>query len=315
MYDDLNQKNFNILGNYKQELGVEHNIWPAIGAIAGIGGAIFGAIGSSRQESAQRSQIDAANRAARQQYDFDKKEINRTNKYRQESLKINKQNFEEQRAYQQATQDLNWQRQQYLQDFQYNNAKRAFAKSEENYLAQLALNKEALGRAYSDSQQDLNEVAIGQAFDKQDLNLRTMANAGQAQMGQAGNNMMSAIQAASAAKGRDLAVMNANLLSAVKQTGRDMGDARLDYLAANQRADAQRLLRPEMMDDIPKPLLLPDRVWQDPYELKPGPEPIDGIYTGPGIWGTLAQAAGGLSEVNWSAFGNNNNFQPRNNFF
>tara|TARA_B100000073_G_scaffold234124_1_gene195684 strand:- start:1016 stop:1957 length:942 start_codon:yes stop_codon:yes gene_type:complete len=310
-------KNFNILEESIQELGIEMTFDPftAIGAVAGIGSAIFGAVGSSRQESAQRQQVRNANKAAKQQYKFDKREIDRTNRYRQESLMINKQNFANQRAYQKASQDLNWQRQQYLQDFQYNTAKRAFAKSEENYLAQIGLNKKALGRAYSDSQQGLNEFITGQAFDKQDLNLRTMANAGQAQMGQAGNNMMSAIQAASAAKGRDLAVMNASLMSAINQTGRDMGDARLDYMAANQRADAQRLLRPEMMADIPKPLDIPERIWQDPYELRPGPEPIDGIYTGPGIWGTLSQAAGGLSEVNWSAFGNNSGFQPRNNFF
>tara|TARA_Y100000768_G_C23989945_1_gene691705 strand:+ start:182 stop:1117 length:936 start_codon:yes stop_codon:yes gene_type:complete len=308
-------KNFNILDESIQELGIEMTFDPlsAVGAVVGIGSAIFGGIGQSKQESAQRSQIDNANDAAKQRYKFDKEEAKRTNKYRQESLKINRQNFANQRAYQQATQDLNWQRQQYLQDFQYNTAKRAFAKSEENYLAQIGLNKQALGRAYSDSQQNLNEFITGQAFDKQDLNLRTMANAGQAQMGQAGNNMMSAIQSASAAKGRDLAVMNASLMSAIDQSGRDMGDARLDYMAANQRADAERMLRPEMMDDIPKPLLTPERIWQDPYEVKVGPEPIDSIYTGPGIWGTLSQAAGGLSEVNWSAFGNN--MSPSTNLF
>ena len=297
-------KNFNILDELLQESGVMMSIdlFSAAGAVAAAAGTIFGGIGQSKQESAQREQVDNANKAAKNQYKFDVKEADRTNKYRQESLKINQQNFANQRAYQQATQDLNWQRQQYLQDFQYNTAKRAFAKSEENYLAQIGLNKQALGRAYSDSQQNLNEFITGQAFDKQDLNLRTLETRGNAQMGQAGNNMMSAIQSASAAKGRDLAVMNASLMSAINQSVTDMGDSRLDYIAANQRADAQRMLRPEMMDDIPKPLLLPDQIFQDPYEVKVGPEPIDGIYAGPGIWGTLSTAATGLAGVNWSAF-------------
>lgn len=297
-------KNFNILDELVQESGAMLSIDPfsAIGAVASIGGAIFGGIGASKQESAQREQVANANKAAKNQYKFDTKEAKRTNKYRQESLKINKENFANQRAYQQATQDQTWQRNQYLQDFQYNTQKRAFAKSEQNYLDQLGLNRTAAKRAFSDSQQALNEFQTGQAFDKQDLNLRTLEAQGNAQMGQAGNSMVSNIQGALASKGRDIAVMNASLMSAANQSLREMGDISLDYQYANQAADAQRMLRPEMMDDIPKPLLLPDQIFQDPYEVKVGPEPIDGIYSGPGIWGTLSTAATGLAGVNWSAF-------------
>tara|TARA_Y100000748_G_C15427040_1_gene461733 strand:- start:60 stop:911 length:852 start_codon:yes stop_codon:yes gene_type:complete len=273
-----------------------------IAAVAGIGSAVFGAIGSSKSNSAQRRQIEAQNKAAKQKYEFDKKEVKRTNEYNQQGLKIDKQNYANQRAYEFASQDQDWQQRQYLQDFSYRQQQRAFNQSEKTYFNQLGINKRAVNRAYSDAQQGLNETMISQAFEKENLDLRTMENLGTAQLGQAGNNLLSALQAATAEKGRDISVLNANLLSAVDQTVRDMGDYKLQYDAANLRADSNRMLAPEMMRDIPKPLRTPERAFQDPYELKVGPEPIDGIYTGPGIWGTLAKGASGLADVNWGAF-------------
>ena len=294
-------KNFNILGELIQETGVEHNILEWVSAGLGLFGAVSGAVGQSKADSAARKNQKNANKYAKQTYKYDKAEAKRVNKYNQEGLKIDKQNYANQRAYEFATQDQDWQQRQYLQDFQYNQQVRAYNKSEQNFLQQIGLNKRAVNRAWTDAQRGLNETMIEQAFEKQDLNLRTMEGLGQAQLGTAGNRMLAALQGESAAKGRDIAVMNASLLSAVDQTIRDMGDYALQYDAANQRADAQRMLRPEKMRDIPKPIRTPERVWQDPYELKVGPEPIDGIYGGAGIWGTLAQGANALSGINWSA--------------
>ena len=245
-------KNFNILGELIQETGVTNSIDPFTAISAGLGlfGAVSGAVGQSKADSAARKNQKNANKYAKQTYKYDKAEAKRVNKYNQEGL---------------------------------------------------GLNKRAVNRAWTDAQRGLNETMIEQAFEKQDLNLRTMEGLGQAQLGTAGNSMLAALQGESAAKGRDIAVMNASLLSAVDQTIRDMGDYALQYDAANQRADAQRMLRPEKMRDIPKPIRTPERVWQDPYELKVGPEPIDGIYGGAGIWGTLAQGANALSGINWSA--------------
>ena len=297
-------KNFNILEESIQETGVMMTFDPftAIGAGLSIFGAVSGAIGQSKSDAAAKKNLKNQNKYAKQTYKFDKSEAKRVNKYNQEGLKIDKQNYYNQRAYEFAAQDQDWQQRQYLQDFAYNQQVRAFNKSEQNYLQQIALNKRAVNRAWTDAQRGLNETMIEQAFDKQELNLRTMEGLGQAQLGQAGNSMLAALQSESAAKGRDIAVMNASLLSAVDQTIRDMGDYALQYDAANQRADAQRMLRPEKMRDIPKPIRTPERVWQDPYEVKVGPEPIDGIYGGSGIWGTLAKGANTLAGVNWGAF-------------
>ena len=273
-----------------------------IGAVAGIAGSVFGAVSGSQSQSAQKKQIKNQNKAAKQQYKFDKGETKRTNKYNKEGLKIDKTNYNAQRQYQIDSGIQDWQQRQYLQDFAFNNQVRAYNKSEDNYKMKLARNKLAVGRAYTDAQRGLNQTRIEQAFDKQDLNLRTLEGLGKAQMGQAGGNLASAMQSELAAKGRDIGVMNASLLSAVDQTITDMGDYRLQYQTAQENAHAERMLRPELMKDIPGPLALPERVFQDPYEIKVGPEPIDGIYSGPGIGGTLATGARGLADVNWGAF-------------
>ena len=295
-------KNYNILDELILESGVTHNILPVLGAVAGIASAGFGIAGSIKSSNAAKTNQKNANKAAKQQYEFDKEEAERTNAFNKEGLLIDKTNYANQRAYEFAFQDQDWQRKQYLQDFDFNTQKRAFNKSEQNFANQIGLNKRALGRAYTDAQLGLNEVKTEQAFEKQDLNLRTMEGLGRAQLGQAGNSMLASLQAQTAAKGRDIAIMNASLRSAYQQTQRDIGDFALQYDAANQQADAQRMLRPELMADIPKPLRTPERVFQDPYEIKVGPEPIDGVYAGPGIWGTLAQGASALAGVNWGAF-------------
>ena len=273
-------------------------IGPAVGTIAST---IFGSIGQNQKDAAGRKNQENANKYAKQQYEFDQEEADRVNIYNKEGLKIDKQNYQAQRSYEFASQDQDWQQRQYLQDFSFNQQKRAYNKSESNFRAQLGINKQAVNRAWSDAQRGLNETMISQAFEKQDLNLRTLEGLGRAQVGQAGNNLLSALQSVAADKGRNIATMNASLLSAVDQTMTDMGDFGLQYQAANQQADAQRMLRPEMMRDIPQPLRTPERVFQDPYEQRVGPEPIDGIYASAGMWGTLASGASALSSISWGS--------------
>ena len=293
-------KNFNLLDEQLAESGIEMS-FDFISAGLAVAGAAFGLAGSSSSDAAAKKNQKNANKFAKQQYKHDKREAERTNKYNQESLKIAKQNYNEQRNYEIATQNQNWQRSQYIQDFEFNTAKRAYQKSEATFGKRVGTYKKALGRSWNDAQQGLNEFRIGQDFDKQDLNLRTMQGLGTAQAGmQAGNNLVNGLIAQSAQKGRDLAVMNASLRSAANQAVTDMGDYSLDYQQAVDNADAARLIKPEMMNDIPKPLIPPERVFQDPYEVRVGPEPIDGVYAGPGIWGSLSQATSALAGVNWS---------------
>ena len=294
-------KNFNILEESIQETGVVNSITFAAGAslALGIGSAIFGGIGQSKSDSAAKKQQKNANKAAKQQYKFDKREAERVNKYNKEGLKIDKQNYANQRDYQIQSMQQDRDRKQYLQDFNFRQQNRAYRRSEQNYAEQLSFNKRAVKRAITDVQRGVNEELTGQAFDKQDLNLRTMAGLGTAQLGQAGNSTLAALQSVNAARGRDIAVMNANLVSAVDQAGRDIGDFVLDYEAANAQANAQRLLRPERMADLPGIIAPPERVFQDPYEVRVGPEPIKGIYGGSGIWGTLATGASALAGINW----------------
>jgi hypothetical protein len=272
-------------------------IAPLVGTVAST---VIGGIGQSKSDAAGRRNQANQNKFAKQTYEFDKKEAARVNKYNKEGLKIDKQNYGAERAYAFANQDKDWKDRQYLQDFDYKQQTRAFNKSEQNYRGKLGLNKQAVNRAFSDAQRGLNETMISQAFEKQDLNLRTLEGLGRAQIGQAGNNMLSALQSIAADKGRNIATMNASLLSAVDQTITDMGDFNQQYNAANQQADAQRMLRPEMMRDISQPIRPPERVFQDPYEQKVGPEPIDGVYQTAGMWGTLAAGAKGLAGINWS---------------
>lgn len=272
----------------------------AIGAAVGVASAAFGFAGSQKQASSEKKAIKNQNKAAKQQYRFDKREIDRTNKYNKESLAISKDNYYNQRNYEIQSQNLEWQDKQYIRDFSYNEQVKAYNKSEQNYSQQISFNNLAAAQAFTSSQQGLKEFEIGQAFEKQDVNLQAMQDAGSAQTGQAGNNLRSSLQSISASKGRDLAVMNANLRSKVQQTSSDMADTSLAYMGANMQAEANRMLLPQEMDPYNRPLTPPERIFQDVYEAKIGPEPTDGIYTGAGIWGSLGTAASQLAGVNWS---------------
>lgn len=240
-------------------------------------GSIIGAFtGNSERESQNKyakKQAKEQNKYNKSVYRFERSEIKRRNQYAKDELAITKRNYADNRAFGIESDNRNWQRQQYLQDFQYQTAKEAYEKSEENYGKSLSFNNLAAAYAYNGIQVGLDAVKREQAFQKQDFNIESLQAEGKAQLGQSGNSTQKVLNSITAAKGRQLASLEASLETKYDAVDTEMRDVAMRKLGADFQADARRRQAPRLMDDIPKPLLPPERQFQEPYELKQGPEP------------------------------------------
>jgi len=252
-------------------------IGAVIAGVLGIGGIAASAASNSASQRAQNEAID-------RQYDYDTAvwnfnfdEQKREYDYLKQGIGIQRQNIEDEYFHRDYLAKQDWAYQMRIADFEYSNALRQHAQSEKNYRQQLQFNNIAAAQAYESEQRKLNEIKIGQAFQQQDLMVKSLQEEGAAQVtGQAGRSQGKAMQSAVAAYGRNLAVLAESLTSAEKQFKTTLRKIDVEKMGADLAAEAARMIRPERAPAMPKPIELPRPLLQDPLEPKQPPKPIKG---------------------------------------
>jgi len=261
----------------------------AISAGIGLVGSIAGASAEQQRASEMADAMDEA-------YEFQKKEAKRQNRYNLRTWRTNKRNRRKEYDYQDDTNQLNYQYQLQIRDYEQNLAERQYQQSEKNYKKQLAFNNLAAARAYESENRRMQEIEIGDAFAKQDMLVQETQAVGQvAARGQAGRTAGKAMQAELAGIGRNLAIMEESMKSAYKQYNQNLQSISLQKYGADMNAEAARMLKPERLPEIPEPLAVPRAKEVRPYKIKVGPKGYSpGYNPTAAIIGGVGSAIGSL---------------------
>lgn len=278
--------------------------WPVIGAVLGIGATIAGSVAQNRATAQQRADYD---RQLDQQFEQDKKvyEYNwqqslREYEYLLEGIGIRRAEEEtigrlkDQMALDQYKYNLA------IRDFDYLNALRQYAKSEEIYKKQLGFNQLAAKQAAESEQIRLKETVMATAFENQDMMIELLQKEGVIQAkGLAGRSVDKQMQSAMAQLGRNQAVLAESLVSAQSQTRRNIERIGLEKYGADMAAEANRLLMPERGPAPPVPYMTPRATFQDPLAPQKGPAPVRGVNTvsRPSGLGIIGSALGGIAST------------------
>lgn len=276
--------------------------WPAIGALFGIGASLAGAIANNNQMAQTRAdyekQLDQQFDQDKKAYEFNWQQSLREYEYLLEGVNIKRAEEEtvgrlkDQMALDQYKYSLA------IRDFDYLNSLRQYAESEKIYGKQLSFNQLAAQQAAQSEQDKLRETVMSTAFENQDMMVELLQQEGLMQArGVSGNSVGKQLQSAMAQFGRNQAVLAESLVSAERQTKRNMEKISLDKYGADLAAEANRMLMPTRGPDIPVPYKTPRATFQDPLKPEKGPAPVRGVNTAPrasGL-GIAGAALGGIA--------------------
>lgn len=294
-------KNFNLLEEQLAESGLEMSIEPVTATLIGAGisagssilGGIFGSSSASKAnkeaKKAQKKQEKAAQEAA-----------DNANKYNARAFEIEKANYFNNRRFQREIELDSWRYQQEIQDIQYQQVVKQYAKSVENTENQLVFNSLAAIDAYKAEQSALNDIFTESAFERQGSLVDRLQQEGTAALGQAGNSRNKALQSAIAGVGRNSAINDASLVSSVEQSQRNMRQIALQKYGADLAARAEMMIRPEAIPDIPQPKQAPERIFIKPMQVTPTyiPPAVQQSTVAP-IFSGISSGASALASVNW----------------
>ena len=264
-----------------------------ISAVSSIVGGIFGSSQADKQNRAARKAQEKQEKAAQEAAD-------NANKYNAEAFEVEKENYYNNREFQREIQLDSWRYNQQIQDIQYAEVVKRYAKSVENTENQLAFNSMAAIDAYSDEQAALNEIFVEDVFNRQGALVEQLQQQGTAALGQAGNVRNKSLQSIMAAAGRDSAIQDASLMSSVEQSRRNMRQIAMQRYGADMAARAEMMIRPEAIPDIPEPKEAPERIFIAPMKVTPTyiPPAVQQSTVAPIISG-IGGAASTLQGVNW----------------
>ena len=268
-----------------------------------LGAIISGAIGIAGGMASDA----AANAAMERQYQYDKQvwkynwqESKRDYRHAKRGVNIARRNEAAERGWRDQTALNDWQHGMAIRDYEYNMQMRAYNKSEETYRQQLNFNNMAASVAMESENRWLDERFTEAAFQNQDLIVQQLQEEGQAQLLQSGNSAGKAIQSVIAQAGRNQAILAESILSAKKQSAVNMKKIRTDKYGADLQAEAARMLKPEIMPALPKPIPLPTTIFQDPRKPRKPPKPIKGAASNAGlISGAVGAAQGIVGAIKW----------------
>lgn len=258
---------------------------------------LFGASDADRARELQQKQINAQYKYNRKQYSYEQQQAQRQYGFALEGLKIQKQN-------EKALIDFNYQTnlqgalyQQAIQNYTYQSQLRQYAKSEQIYKQQLGFNNLAAYRAAASESRRMQDVVADQAYQKQDLFTSLLEAEGvRMARGVSGKSVAKGMQSAIAQYGRNQAILADSMLSANKEYRNNIEDIRLAKYGADLAADANRMLEPMKLPNVPMPMKQPRSILQKPLSPMSPPKPIKGANTVPGgNWG--AAIGGGLAQM------------------
>lgn len=273
-----------------------------IGALLGIGSAIIGGIGANqaadRQAAAQREAISRQYEYDKDLWKFNWDESKADYKWLKKGIDVQQANQERNLGYQEQTQLQDYQYGLKIQDYEYRSQMRQYQESERIYGLQLKFNNMAAAAAREAEYRKLQEAVIETAFENQDLFVEMMQAEGMQQArGVSGRSAAKNVQSVLAEAGRSQAILAESLLSAQKNTNAQLRKIAADKYGADIRAEAQRMLMPERLPELPRPLAIPRAVFQDPRKPGKPPKPIEGVAmpsTSTG-WGGIAASALGAA--------------------
>jgi hypothetical protein len=263
---------------------------------------LFGASEADQARELQQKQINAQYKYNKQKYEYDNQQALREYEFRKQGLKIDKKNEKALINFNYQTNLQNAQYQQAIQNYTYESQLRQYRKSEQIYKQQLGFNELAAYRAASSEARRMQDVVADQAYQKQDLFLGLLEAEGmQMARGVSGKSVGKGLQSAIAQYGRNQAILADSMLSANKEYQNNLADIRLSKYGADLAADANRMLEPLRLPNVPMPMKQPRSKFQDPLRPVAPPKPIKGANTVPGgnyagaIAGGLASAGVGLA--------------------
>ena len=168
-------------------------------------------------------------------------------------------------------------------DYQNRQWDREFDKSEDLYHSALSLNARSAQLAREDEVSALMEERQKYAFENENKIMKNLQETGAlAASGIQGRSAAKAGQAQMAALGRNQAVMTESLVSATKNTQRNLRSINHELDEANTQARSRRMLKPEYSPKPLAPIKTPISEYEFPRELQDfdfGPKPIRGQST------------------------------------
>lgn len=280
-------------------------IWGAVGAAVSTG---FGLWGASKQQSDSEKAADRANRQAVRDWKYDEKIRRLTNKFNQQQFAAEKENAQENRRFQNQVNLQDWRYAKDRRKYEMQIAKKAYAQSEANYKLQLGFNNIAAAQAYEAERNRLQEIQIGQAFQQQDMMVQNIMESGEAKArGQSGRSAAKTDQSIMASYGRNIAILSKSMESAERQYNINLDKIRVEKYGADVAAESARMLKPERLPSIPKPLPLPVPKMVKPMKLPKRKKPV-GVSAGSSAGAYLSTIGTGLSSGISAVVGANNKY-------
>lgn len=277
----------------------------------GVGSSILGnnerRSSESKQYALQKKQASLNNRYQTQQYKYDWQEAKRAYQYNLQSVALDRQNEAAKRQWSDQTSLLEWQHGMAIRDYEYGMQMRAYNKSEETFRQQLNFNNMAAQVAMESEDRWLDERFKETAFANQDIMVQMLQEEGKAGLLQNGRSAGKAVQSALAQAGRNQAILVESLVSAQKQSAVNRNKIQTDKYGADLMAEANRMLKPEIAPALPKPIPLPEAIFQDPMRPRKPPKPPKQLIPSAPTrsispyLGMAADLAGGLAGLRNSA--------------
>jgi hypothetical protein len=252
----------------------------AVGAIIAGAGAIFGIAGAARGTSAQNKAVEKQFEYDLQAWKYSKDRLRADRKHNVEQWRYNVQNEETLGAFRDATNLQDWQYQTKIQQAEYAQQLKQFAKSEQIYGQQRTFNELARSAAVEAEYRKLEEATNELAYQNQDIIIQALQAQGvSAVKGQVGRSADKAEQAEFASFGRNQAILADSLISAQADAQGALRKIANDKFGADLAAEANRMLSPSAPITAPKPLSTPRAQYLQPRKLTKqdfGPRPIKG---------------------------------------
>ena len=271
-----------------------------VSAVLGLGSAIFGMASSSASTSAQNKAIENQYKYDLQAWKYSKGRLRADRRHNVEQWRYNVQNEETLGAFKDATNLQDWQYQTRIQQAEYAQQLKQYAKSEQIYGQQLNFNELARSAAVEAEYRKLEDATNELAFQNQDIIIKALqAEGSTAVKGQVGRSADKAEQAEFASFGRNQAILAQSLISAQADSQGALRKIANDKFGADLAAEANRMLAPERAIEPPKPLTTPRAQLLKPRALTKadfGPKPIKGAKADMAA-GILGAASSGLASI------------------
>lgn len=262
---------------------------------------IFGIAGAARSTSSQNKAIENQYKYDLQAWKYSKDRLRADRKFNVDQWRYNVQNEATLAAFKDATNLQDWQYQVRIQQADYAQQLKQYAKSEQIYGQQLNFNKLAQSAAVEAEYRKLEDATNELAFQNQDIIIKALQSEGvSAVKGQVGRSADKAEQAEFASFGRNQAILAQSLISAQADAQGALRKIANDKFGADLAAEANRMLAPSAPIAPPTPLATPRAQYLKPRKLTKadfGPRPIRGAKAdmAAGILGAVSSGLGSIA--------------------